>query len=88
MPEKPLKKSAAKVKSTLPECIICYHPTINSRVYCERCRPHIMSRKMDKLKRRAAQTDTLDCYLNDKTPPTTIKTLNNLICISVRPEPA
>jgi ribosomal protein L44E len=64
MPEKPLKKSAEKVKAPLPECIICYHPTINSRVYCERCRPHIMSRKIDKMKRRRALIAALDRLSN------------------------
>ena len=38
-------------------CAICVHPTILGRVYCERCRPHIMSRHMDKLKRRSALID-------------------------------
>jgi hypothetical protein len=60
-------------------CIICYFPTINSRIYCQRCRPHIMSHKMDKLKRYADLIDHQDRHLYNITRPITIKTLNNLI---------
>jgi len=35
-------------------CIICSAAPKPGRIYCERCRPHIMSRKMDKMKRRLA----------------------------------
>jgi hypothetical protein len=45
---------------TPKDCIICYHPTINSRVYCQRCRTHVQSRKVDKLKRRRALIDAID----------------------------
>lgn len=47
-------------KTSSPECIICSYPTINSRIYFERCRPHIMSHKMDKLKRRRALIASID----------------------------
>jgi hypothetical protein len=40
--------------------MICSKPTMGTRIYCERCRPHIMSRKMGKLKRRAALIQALD----------------------------
>ena len=45
---------------TPKECIICYFPTINNRIYCERCRSHVQSHKMDKLKRRRALIAAID----------------------------
>ena len=55
------KPQPAKAEPIAPkDCIICYFPTINSRVYCARCRPHIMSHKMDKLKRRRALIAAID----------------------------
>jgi len=64
MSVKPPKKPSSPIKTSPPDCIICHHPTINRRHYCERCRPLVQSHHMDKLKRRAALIAAIDRLLD------------------------